>query len=71
MIVCQCAGTTDRDIRAAVKSGSVILESVIRETGCCTDCESCLETVQQIIDATLAETAITVPYTEPPDCRQA
>lgn len=65
MIVCQCAGITDRDIRAAVFSGSVILESVIRETGCCADCGTCAATVQAIVDATIAEIAITVPYHEP------
>jgi bacterioferritin-associated ferredoxin len=49
MIVCQCRGRTDRDVRRAVGSGAVTLDEVARACGAGGDCGGCRASVEALV----------------------
>jgi bacterioferritin-associated ferredoxin len=49
MIVCQCKGVTDRQIRALVRRGCGTIPEIGRACGAGTDCAGCLQTIQSVI----------------------
>ncbi len=50
MYVCLCNGITDRDIEQAVADGALTLNEVKHRLGVSSQCGSCAETAQQVID---------------------
>ena len=49
MIVCHCNGTTDREIRRAVRNGAGTLREVSRACGAAAGCGGCSEMVRELI----------------------
>lgn len=54
MIVCQCKGVTDADIRRAIREGAVTVEQVGLSCRAGTDCGGCKPTIQCLLQAELA-----------------
>ena len=50
MIVCSCNRLTDKDVRAAARSGASSPESAYELLGCEPHCCCCLDYAQEIID---------------------
>ena len=50
MIVCNCHGTTDREVREAARTGAASCEEVARSCGAGTGCKGCLGTIRQLLD---------------------
>jgi bacterioferritin-associated ferredoxin len=61
MIVCQCAGVSDRTIVRLVQAGATTLDQVARRTGAATCCGSCREFVEIIILRTLEASSVPSP----------
>lgn len=55
MIVCYCMNVTNGMIKEAVENGASTLEEVQAETGAGTVCGTCLENIQQLVDALVRE----------------
>lgn len=53
MLVCQCRGVSDRQIRRAVKNGACSLREVARETGAGMRCGGCRSSVAQVVQEAL------------------
>lgn len=53
MIVCQCRGVSDRQIKRAVRNGACSLREVARETGAGMRCGGCRENVAQVVQDAL------------------
>ena len=53
MIVCQCRGVSDRQIKRAVRNGACSLREVARETGAGMRCGGCRTSVAQVVEAAL------------------
>lgn len=53
MIVCQCKGVTDADIRKAVREGAVTVEQIGLACRAGTDCGGCKPTIELILQAEL------------------
>ncbi len=53
MYVCICNGITDRDIREAAQRGASDLTALRMATGCATQCGSCADEAQAILDEQL------------------
>ena len=53
MLVCQCRGITDRQIRRLVRDGATSTREVARATGVGMDCGGCRSNVKQIVDRAL------------------
>ncbi len=49
MIVCHCRGTSDREIRRAVRSGAATLPEVARACGAGSACGGCVEAVHEVM----------------------
>jgi bacterioferritin-associated ferredoxin len=49
MLVCQCNGVSDRQIRKAVRKGATNASQVGMRTGAATCCGGCLDSVKAII----------------------
>ena len=49
MIVCNCHGTTDREIREAARTGAASCEDVGRRCGAGTGCRGCVSTIRQVL----------------------
>ena len=54
MYVCICTGVTERQIREAAQRGVSDLTSLRMATGCSTQCGSCADQAQAILDEQLA-----------------
>lgn len=55
MIICLCQRVSDRDIRAAVQSGTLSFDLLQDETGVSTRCGRCRDCARQIFDGALTE----------------
>jgi bacterioferritin-associated ferredoxin len=53
VIVCHCNGTTDREIRRAVRNGAGTLREVSRACGAAAGCGGCSEMVRELIASEL------------------
>jgi bacterioferritin-associated ferredoxin len=51
LIVCHCRGTTDREIRRAVRDGSTSLRDVSARCGAASGCGSCAAAVLEVMAA--------------------
>lgn len=49
MIVCQCKGVTDADIRKAIREGAVTVEQVGLACRAGTDCGGCKPTIEYLL----------------------
>ncbi|CAH2214692.1 (2Fe-2S)-binding protein [Tepidibacter aestuarii] len=49
-VVCNCFGTTEEEIREAIKKGANTVEAVGEETSAGTGCGACQSRIQEIID---------------------
>ena len=49
MIVCQCRGISDRDVRDAVRRGAVDLADLAAECGAGADCRGCHATLEDLL----------------------
>ncbi|MBC8186787.1 MAG: (2Fe-2S)-binding protein [Proteobacteria bacterium] len=49
MIVCQCRGVTDRQIRRLVRGGACSTREVVRATGAGTNCGDCRSSVRKAV----------------------
>ncbi len=54
MYVCICTGVTERQIREAAQRGASDLTALRMATGCATQCGSCADQAQSILDEQLA-----------------
>ncbi len=54
MIVCQCNGVSDQEIRRVVREGACSVSAVARECGAGACCGGCHEGVREIIGQTAA-----------------
>jgi bacterioferritin-associated ferredoxin len=52
MLVCICKGVSEQAIDSAVESGARTVEAVGRICGAGTDCGSCHEAIEELIDGT-------------------
>ncbi len=59
MYVCLCTGVTDREIREAAQRGASDLTSLRMATGCATQCGSCADLAQSILDEHLSLQPVT------------
>jgi bacterioferritin-associated ferredoxin len=50
MLVCICKGISDHAVHRAVQGGATTVDAVGRACGAGTDCGSCHEAVEEIID---------------------
>ena len=55
MYVCVCNKVTDKQIEQAVKNGAVDLADVMEQLDVATNCGSCADHAEQVIQAALAE----------------
>ena len=58
MYICICHAVTDSAIRGAVNDGAKSFRQLSFETGCGTQCGSCVSQVRQIMDETLMENGL-------------
>ncbi len=65
MYVCVCNAITDRDVRQAAKAGVASVAELGRELGVATNCGSCAELAQSILD-THASSRTSVRFQEQP-----
>ena len=49
MLVCQCRGTTDRQIRRLVRDGACSTRDVVQATGAGRDCGGCRSEVKKVV----------------------
>lgn len=54
MYVCICKGITDRQIKEAVYSGTTSVKGLRQRLGLSSQCGSCAELAQELIDETMA-----------------
>ena len=50
MIVCQCRGVSDRQIKRLVREGACSTREVAKATGAGMDCGGCRSNVKQVVD---------------------
>lgn len=64
MYICLCHGVNEATIREAVKNGSHTVRELSFQTGCGTQCGSCVSTVQALLLETLRaeQAAINTPF---------
>ena len=55
MYVCICKAISDQDIREAVANGADNLASIQAHLGAATNCGTCIEHAQEVIDEALAQ----------------
>ena len=55
MYVCICKAITDQDIRQAVANGVDDLASIQTHLGAATNCGTCMDHAQEVIDEALAQ----------------
>ena len=56
MILCVCKNVSDKQIKAAINSGSKDLKSIQEKTGACTDCKICYSDLKELIEKNTNET---------------
>lgn len=59
MYICLCHGVNEATIREAVKNGSRTIRELSFQTGCGTQCGSCVSTVQALLLETLQAEPVT------------
>jgi len=57
MLVCQCRGVTDRQIRRLVREGACSTREVIRATGVGRDCGGCRSSVKKVVELAVEQLA--------------
>ena len=55
MYICVCHAVSDSAIRAAVRNGATNFRELSFQTGCGTQCGSCVKQAREIMDQTLEE----------------
>lgn len=55
MYVCICKAVSDQEIKEAVANGNADLASIQAHLGAATNCGTCIEHAQQVIDEALAQ----------------
>lgn len=56
MIICQCAGMTDRAIGELIRSGAGTVQDIVRRTGAGRCCAPCREEIRRLLGAASAAT---------------
>jgi len=57
MLVCQCRGVTDRQIRHLVREGASSTREIIRATGVGRDCGGCRSNVKKVVELAVEQVA--------------
>ncbi|HIF93413.1 MAG: (2Fe-2S)-binding protein [Myxococcales bacterium] len=55
MIVCECSGVTERQIRRIVREGACSTRDVARATGAGMSCGDCRSNVKKVVDGAIAK----------------
>jgi bacterioferritin-associated ferredoxin len=59
MFICICHAVTDSTIRQAVRRGASSFRDLSFETGCGTQCGSCVSHAREVMNGALAELGLT------------
>ncbi len=57
MLVCQCRGVTDRQIRRLVRDGAHSTREIVRATGVGRDCGGCRSNVKKVVELAIEQVA--------------
>ena len=57
MLVCQCRGITDRQIRRLVRDGAGSARDIARATGAGRDCGGCRSDVKKVVELAVEQVA--------------
>jgi bacterioferritin-associated ferredoxin len=57
MLVCQCRGVSDRQIRRLVREGACSTRDVVRATGAGRDCGGCRSDVKKVVELAVEQVA--------------
>ncbi len=57
MLVCQCRGITDRQIRRLVRDGAGSVRDIARATGAGRDCGGCRSDVKKVVELAVEQVA--------------
>jgi bacterioferritin-associated ferredoxin len=58
MIVCHCAGVTDRDIARLVEEGATTIREIARRCGAGRSCAPCRLSLQEMLAASASDCAV-------------